>query len=78
MRHVTTPRRSYMVGAAIVWAGILIATAIVLAGSPQMGVMISILGGGAVFFLIILPSGLFAPPQTSVRRGMESKERRSG
>lgn len=76
MRHVTTPRRSYMVGAAIVWAGILIATAVVLAGSPQLGVMVSILGGGAVFFLIILPAGLFTPPQSSVRRGVESRERK--
>ncbi len=52
-------KASYILAASIVWAAIVLATAIVLRGSPQFGVMLSILGGGAAFFVVILPAGVF-------------------
>ena len=48
--------RSYLIGAAIVWTGIFLATAIVLAGSPAYGQILPILSGGAVWFVVIIPA----------------------
>ncbi len=50
---------SYALAAAIVWAAILVASAIILGGTPYFGQMLPILGGGAAFFVVILPAGIF-------------------
>lgn len=52
-------RRSYVIAAAIVWVAILIAAAVVLRDSPYLGSMLPILGGGAVFFVVLVPGWLF-------------------
>jgi hypothetical protein len=57
--------RSYVLAAAIVWAAILVATSLVLAGTPQFGTMLPILGGGAAFFVVILPAAIFRRGQAS-------------
>ncbi len=55
--------RSYTLAAAIVWAAILIASALILGGTPYFGQMLPILGGGAAFFVVILPAGIFRRPR---------------
>ncbi|MBX6342792.1 MAG: hypothetical protein IRY97_10065 [Thermomicrobiaceae bacterium] len=47
--------RAYLIGAAIVWAGIFLASAVVLSGTGQFGRMLPILGGGAVWFVVLVP-----------------------
>jgi len=48
----------YELAAAILWAGILIAVAVVLQGTPYFGQLLPILSGGAAFFVVILPYSL--------------------
>ena len=47
---------TYLLGAAIVWAGIFLATAVLLAGTPYFATMLPILGGGATWFVIVVPA----------------------
>jgi hypothetical protein len=46
---------TYTVGAAIVWAGILLAAAVMLAGTPYFAQLLPILGGGVAWFVVIVP-----------------------
>jgi hypothetical protein len=46
---------TYLLGAAILWAGIFLASAIVLQGTPYFSQMLPILSGGAVWFVVIVP-----------------------
>lgn len=48
--------RTYLIGAVIVWVGLIVATAILLRGSDQFPIMLTILGGGAVWFVVIVPT----------------------
>jgi hypothetical protein len=41
-------RKTHLLGAATVWAGILLATGFLLAGTPHFPQLLPILGGGAV------------------------------
>ncbi|MCM2466632.1 hypothetical protein [Methanoculleus oceani] len=43
-----------ILGTAIIWAGVIIATGIVLAGTGYFGLLIPILGGGAAGNLIVV------------------------
>jgi hypothetical protein len=52
---------SYLLGAAIVWTGIFIATAVLLSGTPYFGQLLPILGGGAVWFIVLVPSAARRP-----------------
>ncbi len=47
-----------MIGAVIVWAGILLSSAVLLAGSGVFAELLPILAGGAVWFVLIVPSAL--------------------
>lgn len=49
---------SIVIGVAIIWAAVIIATSIVLAGTGLMGKMIPILGGGAAGSIIVVGSGI--------------------
>lgn len=51
---------TYLLGAAIVWAGIFLATAVLLAGTPYSGTMLPILSGGATWFVIVVPAAMHA------------------
>ena len=51
-------RNTYVIAAAIVWAVIWVATAGVV-GDDEFNDMIPILGGGTVFFVILVPAALF-------------------
>lgn len=51
-------RRNYLMGAVIVWVAIIAASSFILAGTPYFGQMLSILGGGAVWFVVIVPGTL--------------------
>jgi hypothetical protein len=53
-----TARTEYLAAAVILWVAIWIATASTLDESA-FDDMIPILGGGTVFFVVILPAGLF-------------------
>ena len=53
---------TYILAAAIVWAGILVATALVLQGTSYVPQVLPILGGGAIWFLVIVP-GAWARPR---------------
>ena len=52
--------RSYYLAAAIVWVAIIVASALVLKDSPYFSQMLPILGGGAAFFVVILPEAIRA------------------
>ena len=54
----TRTRMEYLASAAILWAAIWIATAGILDQSA-FNDMVPILGGGTVFFVVILPAALF-------------------
>ena len=58
---------TYTIGAAIVWAGILLATAVVLAGTPYFAQLLPILGGGIAWFVVMVP-GAWSRPRTPDRR----------
>ena len=47
--------QTYALGAAIVWAGIFIASALLLQGTPYLSRMLPILSGGAVWSVVIIP-----------------------
>ena len=49
---------TYLASAAIVWAAILAAAALILRGTPQFGQLLPILGAGAVWFVVIVPGVL--------------------
>ena len=49
---------TYLIGATIVWAGILLATAVVLQRTPYLAQVLPILAGGAVWFILIVPGAL--------------------
>ena len=55
-------RNEYLIGAAIVWAAIWVATASVL-DDHAFNDMIPILGGGTVFFVVLVPAALFRKRQ---------------
>jgi hypothetical protein len=59
MHDLQTFRRAYLIGSVIVWVGILLATSITLAGTPYLAPMIPILGGGAVWFVVIIPGVMY-------------------
>ena len=50
--------RTYLIGAVIVSVGLIAATAILLRGSDEFPIMLTILGGGAVWFVVIVPTML--------------------
>ena len=52
-------KRAYLIGAVIVWAGIVIGTAVILSGTPYFTQMLPILSGGVIWFIIILPGAYF-------------------
>jgi hypothetical protein len=43
----------------IVWVAIIFASGVILAGSDQLGIMLAILGGGAAWFVVIVPAAIF-------------------
>jgi hypothetical protein len=55
---VSKSRNQYVIAAAVVWAAIWVATAGVLADN-EFDDMIPILGGGTVFFIVLVPAALF-------------------
>jgi hypothetical protein len=55
-------RTEYLVSAVILWVVIWIATASTV-NETEFNDMVSILGGGAFFFVVILPAGLFRRPR---------------
>jgi hypothetical protein len=48
-------RETYWLGAAVVWAGILLARALVLRGTPYFSQLLPILSGGVIWFVVIVP-----------------------
>lgn len=50
--------RNYIVGAVIVWIGILLSTAFLLGGTGEFAGMFIILSGGAVWFVLLVPGWL--------------------
>lgn len=48
--------RTYLIGAVIVWVGLIAATALLLRGTDEFPTMLTILGGGAVWFVVIVPT----------------------
>ena len=54
---MTKSRNTYVIAAAVVWAAIWLATAMV--ADNEFDDMIPILRGGTVFFIILVPAALF-------------------
>jgi Na+/proline symporter len=55
-RRVSRLLAAYALGAAIVWAGLFLAIAFVLHGSPFFAQLLPILIGGMVWFVILVPA----------------------
>jgi hypothetical protein len=51
-------RRNYEGGAVIVWVALIVAAALILRGTPYFAQLLPILGGGAVWFVVIEPTVL--------------------
>jgi hypothetical protein len=51
-------RSAYTLGAAIVWAGIFLAIAFILSDANTFMQILPVLGGGAVWFVVIVPGAL--------------------
>jgi hypothetical protein len=51
--------RTYLVSTTIVWLAILVAASVILRGTPYFGQLLPILGGGIVWFVVILPAAFF-------------------
>jgi hypothetical protein len=47
--------RNYLVGAVIVWVALIVAASLILAGTPYFAQLLPILGGGAAWFVVIVP-----------------------
>jgi hypothetical protein len=54
-----TFKRTYLIGTVIVWVSIWFASAVILKGTPYFGQMIPILGGGVVWFVVVIPGAFF-------------------
>ena len=65
MLNNKTFQRAYLIGAVIVWVGIIIASAITLSGTPYLAQMLPILGGGAFWFVVLVPGAFFWTRQRS-------------
>ncbi len=52
-------RRAYLFSAVIVWVAIILASSVILAGTPYLAQMLIILGGGVVWFVVLVPGALF-------------------
>ena len=50
--------QKYLVSTVIVWTAVLIASALVLMDSSYFGQILAILGGGAVWFVVLVPGGI--------------------
>lgn len=57
----------YLLGAAIVWAGIFIAVAVVVHGTLYFGQLLPILAGGMVYFVVLVPMLFVAASRTTSR-----------
>jgi hypothetical protein len=53
------PRRNYESSAVIVWVALIVAAGLILRGTPYFAQVLPILGGGAVWFVVIVPGALF-------------------
>lgn len=53
------PRRNYESSAVIVWVALIVAAGLILRGTPYFAQLLPILGGGAVWFVVIVPGVLF-------------------
>jgi hypothetical protein len=58
--ELTTFKRTYLIGAVIVWVGLLFALAFTLSGTPYFTQVLPLLGGGIVWFVVIIPGALRA------------------
>lgn len=56
MKRICETRGIYIISSAIVWAAIIGALGILLRGSPHFAQVLAILGGGAVWFVILVPT----------------------
>ncbi len=50
--------RVYLVGAVIVWIGMIAATTVLLGGTAHLTAMLAVLTGGALWFVLLVPSVL--------------------
>lgn len=64
MKRVWNTRVIYILSSAIVWAAIIGASGVLLRGSPHFAQMLAILGGGAVWFVILMPAAVFGDRQS--------------
>ena len=52
-------KRAYLIGAVVVWVGIVIGTAVILSGTPYFAQMLPLLSAGVIWFIVILPGSYF-------------------
>jgi hypothetical protein len=62
MKLFERPQATYLFGAVVVWVGIIIATTVILGGTSHFGEMLPILFGGAFYFIVIAPLGIWHTP----------------
>ena len=52
-------RRVYLIGAVIVWVAIILASSVILAGTPYLTRILLILSGGVFWFIVLVPGAFF-------------------
>lgn len=58
MQSLDSFRRSYLLGAIVVWTAIILASAVILLGTPYFVQVVPVLAGGAIWFAAIVPAAL--------------------
>ena len=54
-----TFKRAYLIGSVIVWASILIGTAVILSGTPYFAQLLPILSAGVLWSILLVPAAYF-------------------
>ncbi|MHB1132296.1 MAG: hypothetical protein ACYC4L_07880 [Chloroflexota bacterium] len=55
---LATFKRVYLIGAVIVWVGLILAIAGTLAGTSALPIALILLGGGSFWFVVLVPGVL--------------------
>jgi hypothetical protein len=53
-----TVLRNYIIGAVIIWVGVIASAAVILRGTDEFAGMLIVLSAGAVWFVVLVPGWL--------------------
>lgn len=71
MLDIVKFRRAYLIGAVIVWVAIILASSVILGGTPYLTQILLILGGGVFWFIVMVPGAFLRSRQESDRESSD-------